>query len=103
MALRVLEIASLFDATIIQRGIARSKPDPEIVLLAVKKLGGRPDRCLFIEDSPSGVKAAVAAANLSCIAFTTGYVPAELPDATLWIEDFRAIDVPAIEVLQANR
>lgn len=56
---------------------------------------------MVFEDSPSGVSAAVAA-NMSCVAVTTGYMPVELPDANLWIEDFRAIDVLAIEALIAN-
>ncbi|MCG2768758.1 MAG: hypothetical protein L6435_10320 [Anaerolineae bacterium] len=64
-------------------------------------MGVRPGRCVVFEDSPSGVSAAVAA-NMSCVAVTTGYMPAELPDANLWIEDFRAIDVLAIEALIAN-
>lgn len=55
---------------------------------------------MVFEDSPSGVSAAVAA-NMSCVAVTTGYMPVELPDANLWIEDFRAIDVLAIEALIA--
>jgi len=101
MVLRVLEIAPLFDVIVSERDIARSKPDPEIFLLAAKNLGTHPDRCVVFEDSPSGVSAAVAA-KMSCVAVTTGHVPAELPDANLWIEDFWAIDVPAIEALIAS-
>lgn len=41
--------------------VARGKPHPDIFLLAAGRLGVSPDRCLVIEDSASGIKAAVAA------------------------------------------
>ena len=101
LVLRVLGIAPLFDVTVGEQDIARSKPDPEIFLLAASRLGVPPDHCVVFEDSPSGVEAAVAA-NITCVAVTTGYLPAELPSASLLIEDFRAIDVPAIDTLMAR-
>jgi len=101
MVLKELEIASLFDVTVGEQDITRSKPDPEIFLLAAKRLGIQPGHCVVFEDSPSGVRAA-AAANMSCVAITTGYLPSELTDADIWIEDFRSIDVPAIEALIAS-
>ena len=45
----------------------RSKPAPDVYLTAARCLGVRPDRCLAIEDSPSGVRAAKAA-GMRCIA-----------------------------------
>jgi HAD superfamily hydrolase (TIGR01509 family) len=41
--------------------VARGKPYPDIFLFAAGKLGVSPDECLVIEDSASGIKAAVAA------------------------------------------
>jgi HAD superfamily hydrolase (TIGR01509 family) len=41
--------------------VARGKPHPDIFLFAANKLGVNPDRCLVIEDSAGGIKAAVAA------------------------------------------
>lgn len=41
--------------------VARGKPHPDIFLFAADKLGVKPDRCLVIEDSAGGIKAAVAA------------------------------------------
>ena len=41
--------------------ITRSKPDPEIFLLASKQLGVKPARCLVFEDSLAGLRAAVSA------------------------------------------
>jgi HAD superfamily hydrolase (TIGR01509 family) len=42
-------------------GLARGKPFPDIYLAAARGLGVAPDRCLAIEDSPVGARAAVAA------------------------------------------
>jgi HAD superfamily hydrolase (TIGR01549 family) len=41
--------------------VARGKPHPDIFLFAAAKLGVSPERCLVIEDSTGGIKAAVAA------------------------------------------
>jgi beta-phosphoglucomutase-like phosphatase (HAD superfamily) len=41
--------------------VARGKPYPDIFLFAAGKLGASPDECLVIEDSASGIKAALAA------------------------------------------
>lgn len=41
--------------------VARGKPHPDIFLFAAAKLDVSPERCLVIEDSTGGIKAAVAA------------------------------------------
>ncbi len=41
--------------------ISKSKPDPEVFLVAAKKLGLPPVQCLVIEDSKAGIIAAKAA------------------------------------------
>ncbi len=40
--------------------ITRSKPDPEVFLVAAKKLGVLPEHCLVVEDSEAGLVAAKA-------------------------------------------
>jgi beta-phosphoglucomutase-like phosphatase (HAD superfamily) len=40
--------------------VTRSKPDPEIYTVAIRRLGLRPDECLVIEDNANGIKAARA-------------------------------------------
>ncbi|MBA3721083.1 MAG: HAD family hydrolase [Parachlamydiaceae bacterium] len=47
----------IFDGDMVKKG----KPDPDIFLLASKTFGISPDRCLVIEDSINGIKAAQAA------------------------------------------
>lgn len=43
--------------------LTRGKPFPDPFLLAAKDLGVDPKRCAIFEDSPSGIKAAVAAGS----------------------------------------
>lgn len=45
--------------------VKQGKPDPEIYLLAAKRLGIEPSRCLAFEDSNNGAKAAVAANTMT--------------------------------------
>ncbi len=41
--------------------ITRSKPDPEVFLVAAEKLGTAPETCVVVEDSAAGIVAARAA------------------------------------------
>jgi beta-phosphoglucomutase-like phosphatase (HAD superfamily) len=52
--------------------VERGKPDPEIYLLVASELDVPPANCLVIEDSPAGVKAALAA-GMHCVAVTTPF------------------------------
>lgn len=63
-----LELAGLtpyFSAVIGGDMVRRSKPEPEIFLTAAGALGLPPDRCLVIEDSLNGLRAARAAGAVS--------------------------------------
>jgi beta-phosphoglucomutase-like phosphatase (HAD superfamily) len=41
--------------------VPRPKPHPDLFLHAARAMGAAPARCVVVEDSPSGVSAAVAA------------------------------------------
>ncbi len=45
--------------------ITRSKPDPQVFLIAAQKLGVNPADCLVVEDSDSGIQAAKAGGMLA--------------------------------------
>ncbi|MGD0331208.1 MAG: HAD family phosphatase [Nitrososphaeria archaeon] len=55
-----------FDAVVGSEDIRRGKPDPEVFLLAARKLKTLPKNCLVIEDSLVGFKAA-RKAGMECI------------------------------------
>jgi HAD superfamily hydrolase (TIGR01509 family) len=50
-----------FTATVTGDDVTRPKPDPEPYLLAAKLLDAAPERCVALEDSPSGVASATGA------------------------------------------
>ena len=47
-----------FDALVTGDNITRLKPDPEIYLIGAQLAGVSPEKCVVVEDSPSGIKAA---------------------------------------------
>ncbi|MEM7122207.1 MAG: HAD family hydrolase [Pseudomonadota bacterium] len=57
LALRDEFAPHVYSASMVERG----KPHPDIFLHAAGNVGIEPNRCVVIEDSPSGVKAAIAA------------------------------------------
>lgn len=54
-------LAGRFDAVVARGDYARGKPAPDPFLRAAERLGADPGRCLALEDSPHGVRAAAAA------------------------------------------
>ena len=50
-----------FDAVVTSSDVQHPKPAPDIYLLAAQRLGIDPARCLALEDSPTGTRAALAA------------------------------------------
>jgi len=59
--LKMLGIESFFKAIVSGEEVATGKPDPQIFLLAAKKLNAEPRCCAVIEDAVGGVAAAHAA------------------------------------------
>ena len=58
--LRQLGLGDFFDAVADGTQITKSKPDPEVFLLASSMLGVSPENAIVIEDAESGVRAAKA-------------------------------------------
>jgi len=69
-----------FDVVVSGSDVVKKKPDPEIFLLAARKLGLAPEECLVIEDAVNGV-AAAKAAGARCLAITTSFTPEQLAGA----------------------
>jgi HAD superfamily hydrolase (TIGR01509 family) len=62
LCLSVLDLAQEFGSMVFSAEmVSRGKPHPDIFLLAADRLGVPPGACLVIEDSASGIRAAVAA------------------------------------------
>ncbi|HIT84762.1 MAG TPA: beta-phosphoglucomutase [Candidatus Ornithomonoglobus intestinigallinarum] len=58
LILEKTELADKFDAVSCGLDTTRSKPDPEVFLIAAEKLGISPADCVVIEDSAAGIEAA---------------------------------------------
>lgn len=58
--LKQLGLENFFDAVADGTQITKSKPDPEVFLLAASLLGVAPEHAMVIEDAASGVRAAKA-------------------------------------------
>lgn len=58
--LKQIGMEKTFDATADGNDISRSKPDPEVFLVAARRLGVSPAECLVVEDAEAGVSAAIA-------------------------------------------
>lgn len=50
-----------FDAVVGGDMVTRGKPNPDIFLLAAQMLGQEPAHCMVVEDTPAGIRAAIAA------------------------------------------
>ncbi len=58
--LKQIEIYDLFNEISSGLDVTRSKPDPQVFLVAAQKLGLDPSECLVVEDSKAGIVAAKA-------------------------------------------
>lgn len=77
------------------------KPDPGIFVTAAARLGVDPDRCLAIEDSPNGVRAA-RAAGMTCVAILTPHASSqELGDADLVLDSLLELNSRLDEIRDA--
>ena len=67
-------IADRFRVTVSSEEVARGKPAPDVYLAAAERLGVDPARCVAIEDSANGLRAA-AAAGMTVVAVPNEHFP----------------------------
>jgi beta-phosphoglucomutase len=53
-------LLNYLDFFISNEDVAKGKPDPEMYIKAIKKMGHHPEECLIVEDNENGIKAALA-------------------------------------------
>jgi|YNPBryBLVA2012_1023415.scaffolds.fasta_scaffold00013_1 beta-phosphoglucomutase len=71
---------SSFDAVVCGDEVAAKKPAPDIFLVAARKMGCAPGRCLVVEDAPNGVRAAKAA-GCRCLGIMSSFGEEALENA----------------------
>lgn len=94
-------IAQYFDAVASGSEIALSKPDPEVYLLAAKKLSVPPENCVVFEDAFVGMEAArKAGAKVVAIASTFPRAMIEQKgDYDLLVDSFNDLTVDRLQKL----
>lgn len=93
--LSILGIQHEFEAVVDGNMILHSKPDPEIFLLAAKKLSLNPADCIVFEDAEAGVEAALAA-GMKCVGVGS---PAQLKKANLVVKSIEDFNYPDLRKL----
>jgi len=84
--LRRRGIRAMVEVVVARDDVERVKPDPELFLLAARRLGVAPSGCLVFEDSPNGMRAALAA-GMRCVAVPNVLTePLSRPDVDLVLE-----------------
>jgi beta-phosphoglucomutase len=91
--LDALELGGEFDLVVTRDDVEHGKPHPEIYQLIAKELGVSPVECLVIEDSPTGVKAALSA-GMHVVAVSTPFTREGLHQAGL-LPAGRIVDDPS--------
>jgi HAD superfamily hydrolase (TIGR01509 family) len=76
LVLEVAGLAPLFAATVSSEEVERGKPAPDVYLEAAGRIGAEPGRCVAVEDSSNGIRAA-AAARMRVIAVPNPHYPPE--------------------------
>jgi len=92
LVLSELNLAGIFDCIVFGQEVPESKPNPQIYLLAAKKLEVTPNDCMVIEDSPPGVKAAKTA-GMKCLAITNTHPRQKLGEADRVVDSLENVDL----------
>lgn len=78
LILQTLGLEQAFRALSTGEDVTHGKPDPEVFLVAARRLGLPPQRCLVVEDAPQGVEAA-RRAGMAVLAITSSRPAGDLP------------------------
>ncbi|GAB7200016.1 hypothetical protein OS21_24660 [Dickeya oryzae] len=54
-------LSDYLDIMLSNEDVRKGKPDPEIYITAINKLGVLPSECVVVEDNENGIRAALAA------------------------------------------
>ena len=92
-------IRDLVDVVVARDDVRKVKPDPELFLLAASRLGVAPAACVVFEDSPNGMRAALAA-GMRCVAVPNALTrPLARPEVDLVLDSLA--ERPLAQVLEA--
>ena len=94
-------IAPFFDAIVTTSEAGKSKPSPDVYLLAAKKIGVSPEDCIVFEDSPNGLLAAKSAGIFCVVIQSDSELIQKLSKADYLIQSFTEITLTRLTDLFA--
>ncbi|MEE2681028.1 MAG: HAD family phosphatase [Planctomycetota bacterium] len=87
LALELLGVKQLVDATVCGCDVERGKPEPDVFLEAARRLGLEPRHCLVVEDAPAGIEAAHRA-GMPAVGIRCPHQTADLSAAEQVVDSF---------------
>jgi beta-phosphoglucomutase family hydrolase len=87
-----------FNAITAAEDVSRGKPDPEVFLIAARKIDRDPARCVVFEDAHVGIEAGIAA-GMKTVAVATTHPVDSLTNAHLAVPSLTEITLPKISDL----
>jgi HAD superfamily hydrolase (TIGR01509 family) len=90
-----LGFESKMESLLASENVNQHKPNPEVYLKSAENLGVNPDKCIVFEDSFSGVMAGLNA-GMQVVGVLSSHSKDELPPCSLYINDYREIDLVTI-------
>jgi len=97
MTLTGLGLSEAFASTATASEVERSKPAPDLYLLAANGLGIPPEACLAFEDTPSGIASAQGAGMFAVQVRASSTALPPLPEADLVIGKYSDFDVSLLD------
>jgi len=99
--LELIGLADKFAAVTASEDVQRGKPDPEVFLIAARKIDRSPASCVVFEDSHAGIEAG-RAAGMKTIAVTTTHPRESFSDADLTIDSLEEVSLESLLTLVAE-
>ncbi len=93
-----LGVSGCLDAVAAGDMVERTKPSPDIFLLAAKLLNVSPDECVVIEDAINGIRAAKAA-GMKTVGFKAPGSPQDLSSADIVVDSLGKINIDTLRAL----
>jgi beta-phosphoglucomutase family hydrolase len=90
LVMQTVRLEKFFSVFVTGEEVVKGKPDPQIFQLAASRLQMPADRCVVVEDTVSGVRAAKAA-GMACVAISSTHERDELAEADLLIDHFTSL------------
>jgi len=92
IAIAQLGVADVLQTAISEDDITKSKPDPQGYLMAIERLGARPERTIIFEDSEAGIAAGKAAGCTVVAVGCTNHFQQDQSAADAHVHDLREVD-----------